>query len=158
LCYPNLTIPKLCAAPKRSPREGKTARRQQRYRRCTLHSTGHAREGRRRSNAAPPRSLRGNVLRSRWSGADPLRQSNRQGRARRRNRRTPKLTHAFSAAQGRGADLLIVIAPGVERFEYFRKLTRIAQGKERPESLREVQDLYDTYFSDSPEWEEARKK
>jgi mannose-6-phosphate isomerase-like protein (cupin superfamily) len=70
----------------------------------------------------------------------------------------PKLPHAFSAAQGRGADLLIVIAPGVERFEYFRKLTRIAQDKEPPESLREVQDLYDTYFSESPEWEAARKK
>ena len=68
----------------------------------------------------------------------------------------PKLAHAFSAAPGHGADLLIVIAPGVERFEYFRKLTRIAQGKEPSGSLREVQDLYDTYFLESPEWA-ARK-
>jgi uncharacterized RmlC-like cupin family protein len=70
----------------------------------------------------------------------------------------PKLPHAFSASQGHGADLLIVIAPGVERFEYFRKLTRIAQGKEPPDSLREVQELYDTYFADSPEWEAARQR
>ncbi len=68
----------------------------------------------------------------------------------------PKLPHAFSAERGSGAELLIVIAPGVERFEYFRQLTRIAQGKEPPESLRDVQDLYDTYFLNSPEWEAAR--
>ncbi|HEY1950098.1 MAG TPA: cupin domain-containing protein [Bryobacteraceae bacterium] len=68
----------------------------------------------------------------------------------------PHLPHAFSADRGSGAGLLIVIAPGVERFEYFRKLTRIARGAEPPESLRDVQDLYDTYFLDSPEWEAAR--
>jgi len=67
----------------------------------------------------------------------------------------PGMPHAFSAEHGSGAEILIVIAPGVERFEYFRQLTRIAQGKERPESLRDVQDLYDTYFLNSPEWEAA---
>lgn len=67
----------------------------------------------------------------------------------------PRLAHAFRAARGRSADLLIVIAPGVERFGYFRKLERIAYGKEPPESLLEVQELYDTYFVKSPEWEAA---
>jgi hypothetical protein len=43
--------------------------------------------------------------------------------------------------------------PGVERFEYFRRVARIAQRKQSPESLREVQDLYDTYFLNSPDWE-----
>jgi quercetin dioxygenase-like cupin family protein len=70
----------------------------------------------------------------------------------------PRLAHAFSAEHGSGAEILIVIAPGVERFEYFRQLTRIAQGKEPPESLREVQDLYDTYFLNSPEWEAAHSR
>jgi mannose-6-phosphate isomerase-like protein (cupin superfamily) len=65
----------------------------------------------------------------------------------------PRLPHAFSAERGRHAELLIVIAPGVERFEYFRQLTRIGRGEVPPESLRHVQDLYDTYFLDSPEWE-----
>ena len=69
----------------------------------------------------------------------------------------PGLPHAFSAGRGSGAEILIVIAPGVERFEYFRQLTRIAQGKEPPESLREVQALYDTYFLNSPEWEAANR-
>ncbi|WP_432856064.1 cupin domain-containing protein [Amycolatopsis sp. CA-161197] len=68
----------------------------------------------------------------------------------------PNLTHAFAAAPGEDADLLIVIAPGVERFEYFRHLERIAYGKAAPESLLEVQEIYDTYFSASAAWEAAR--
>jgi quercetin dioxygenase-like cupin family protein len=69
----------------------------------------------------------------------------------------PRLPHAFSAERGSSADILIVITPGVDRFEYFRKLTRIARGEEPPESLRDVQELYDTYFLNSREWEAARK-
>ena len=65
----------------------------------------------------------------------------------------PDLPHAFRAAPGSTAEILIVMVPGVERFEYFRKITRIAQGREAPESLRDVQELYDTYFLNSPEWE-----
>ena len=68
----------------------------------------------------------------------------------------PGMPHAFSTLRGTSAEILIVIAPGVERFEYFRQLTRIARGEEPPESLRDVQDLYDTYFLNSPEWEAAR--
>ncbi|WP_437575277.1 cupin domain-containing protein [Sorangium sp. So ce887] len=69
----------------------------------------------------------------------------------------PRVAHAFAAARGKSAELLIVITPGVERFEYFRKLTRIAQGEEPPETLRDVQELYDTYFLSSPEWDTARR-
>jgi hypothetical protein len=68
----------------------------------------------------------------------------------------PKLAHAFAAARGKSADLLIVITPGVERFEYFRKLERIWHGKEPPAGLRDVQELYDTYFVQSPSWDAAR--
>ena len=66
------------------------------------------------------------------------------------------LIHAFAAAEGADADLLIVITPGVERFEYFRHLARIATGQQPRESLIEVQDRYDTYFDDSPAWHQAR--
>jgi quercetin dioxygenase-like cupin family protein len=68
----------------------------------------------------------------------------------------PRMPHAFRALSGTITDLLVVIAPGVERFEYFRQLTRIARGEQPPESLRDVQELYDTYFLNSPEWEAAR--
>jgi quercetin dioxygenase-like cupin family protein len=69
----------------------------------------------------------------------------------------PGVDHAFAAARGKSADLLIVITPGVERFEYFRKLERIAYGKEPPESLRDVQQLYDTFFVQSAAWDAERR-
>jgi quercetin dioxygenase-like cupin family protein len=69
----------------------------------------------------------------------------------------PGLNHAFAAAPGEDADILIVITPGVERFEYFRHLERIAYGKVPPESLLEVQEIYDTYFRTSTEWDNARR-
>ena len=68
----------------------------------------------------------------------------------------PGLAHAFAAAPGRDADILIVLAPGVERFEYFRHLARIASGQVPRESLLEVQERYDTYFLTSPAWDERR--
>lgn len=68
----------------------------------------------------------------------------------------PGLDHAFAAAPGEDAEILIVITPGVERFEYFRHLERIAYGKVPPESLAAVQELYDTYFTDSAPWTRAR--
>jgi hypothetical protein len=52
--------------------------------------------------------------------------------------------------------LLIVIAPGIERFEYFRHLARIATGQQPPESLLEDQARYDTFFDNSPAWRRAR--
>jgi len=67
------------------------------------------------------------------------------------------MPHAFSTQRAASAELLVVIAPGVERFEYFRQLTRIARGEKPPESLRDVQDLYDTYFLNSPEWEASQR-
>ena len=68
----------------------------------------------------------------------------------------PGLPHAFAAAAGSDADLLVVITPGIERFEYFRHLARIATGQQPPQSLLEVQALYDTFFDDSPAWRQAR--
>lgn len=68
----------------------------------------------------------------------------------------PRVAHAFAAAPGQDADLLIVVTPGVERFEYFRHLARIAYGELPPESLLEVQERYDNYFLDSASWNQAR--
>jgi hypothetical protein len=42
------------------------------------------------------------------------------------------------------------------RFEYYRILGWISDGKEPVARLAEMQDLYDTYFSDSREWDAAR--
>jgi hypothetical protein len=63
--------------------------------------------------------------------------------------------HAFAAAPASNADLLIILAPGVERFGYFRQLQRIAAGEAPLESILETQDLYDNHFDDSPVWQQA---
>ena len=70
----------------------------------------------------------------------------------------PGLPHTFAAAPASDAELLIVIAPGVQRFEYFRHLAKIAAGQQPAESLLDVQALYDTFFDDSPAWREARSR
>ncbi|MFI6566695.1 cupin domain-containing protein [Streptomyces sp. NPDC050534] len=69
----------------------------------------------------------------------------------------PDRPHAFAAAPGTPADLLIVITPGVERFEYFRHLQRIRLGEVTPESLLEVQELYDNHFLRSAVWDGRRR-
>jgi quercetin dioxygenase-like cupin family protein len=69
----------------------------------------------------------------------------------------PMLPHAFSAVEGEGTELLVVITPGVERFEYFRHLARLVRGTATIESLLEVQDLYDNHFDDSPVWRSRRE-
>src|SRR5580698_10002775 len=69
----------------------------------------------------------------------------------------PGLPHAFAATHGHDGQLLIVITPGVERFEYFRHLARVAQGQAAPESLLDVQDRYDTHFLPNPAWLQARQ-
>lgn len=68
----------------------------------------------------------------------------------------PGMPHAFAAVPGADADILVVITPGVERFEYFRHLQRVALGEVTPESLLEVQELYDNHFLRSAAWEGRR--
>ncbi|NUT46771.1 MAG: cupin domain-containing protein [Saccharothrix sp.] len=59
----------------------------------------------------------------------------------------PGVPHAFGAAPGHRADLLVVLTPGVERFDYFRHLGRIARGADTGEALRAEQDRYDVHFT-----------
>lgn len=68
----------------------------------------------------------------------------------------PDTAHAFAAPPAATADLLIVITPGVERFEYFRLLARFAQGQATFDDLLAVQDRFDNHFLNSPEWRAAR--
>lgn len=71
----------------------------------------------------------------------------------------PPLTHhAFGAAPGCDADVQIVIAPGVERFEYFRILARIVAGGESPDALLRRQEEFDTYVVDAPAWTAHRAR
>ncbi|WP_327092652.1 cupin domain-containing protein [Nonomuraea sp. NBC_01738] len=70
----------------------------------------------------------------------------------------PPLTpHAFAAAPGHTADLLIVVAPGIQRFEYFRLLDRLRRGEATLDELLASQDLFDNHFLDSPAWTRDRQ-
>jgi hypothetical protein len=68
----------------------------------------------------------------------------------------PRMPHAFGAAPGSTADVLVVIAAGVARFGYFRHLQRIALSQEPAESLAPEQDRYDLHFVDSGAWTTTR--
>ncbi|MFI9155251.1 cupin domain-containing protein [Streptomyces sp. NPDC053367] len=68
----------------------------------------------------------------------------------------PGLVHAFGAAPGTGADVLVVMAPGVERFDYFRHLGRVSMGLEPAESLLPEQGRYDVHFVAGTRWAELR--
>jgi hypothetical protein len=52
------------------------------------------------------------------------------------------------------ADLLVVMTPGMERFDYFRHLGRISQGLEAPESL--LPEQYDVHFVADTRWAISR--
>ncbi|MCM6775568.1 cupin domain-containing protein [Nocardia sp. CDC159] len=63
-----------------------------------------------------------------------------------------RMPHAFGAAPGSGARILIALTPGVRRFEYFRMLERIADGSATRAELAAVQDEFDNHFVDAPHW------
>jgi mannose-6-phosphate isomerase-like protein (cupin superfamily) len=68
----------------------------------------------------------------------------------------PALPHAFAAHKDHVAEALIVITPGVERFEYFRHVVRMRAGLEPRDVLYGLQDEFDTHFIDSEVWDQTR--
>jgi mannose-6-phosphate isomerase-like protein (cupin superfamily) len=69
----------------------------------------------------------------------------------------PGTRHAFGAAPGYPADLLVIATPGVERFAYFRLLPAILRNEFSKEQLGEMHAEYDVHFEDSPEWTAVRQ-
>ena len=68
----------------------------------------------------------------------------------------PDLPHAFAATAGQDGELIAIIAPGVDRFEYFRHLGRVAAGQAPWESLHEMEEQYDSYAVQSEAWQRVR--
>jgi len=68
----------------------------------------------------------------------------------------PTMAHAFATTPGHHADFLIVQAPGLARFGYFRLVERLSRGEATLEELLASQDLYDNHFLESPIWQAAR--
>jgi mannose-6-phosphate isomerase-like protein (cupin superfamily) len=69
----------------------------------------------------------------------------------------PDMAHAFATIPGHSADFLIVQAPGLPRFGYFRLVERLRRGEATLEELLASQELYDNHFLDSPVWRAARE-
>ncbi|AEW94531.1 MULTISPECIES: cupin domain-containing protein [Streptomycetaceae] len=70
----------------------------------------------------------------------------------------PRTAHAFAAAPDAGADVLVVLAPGVERFGYFRLLAQVADGRATRAELLASQDRFDNYFLHSDVWRADRER
>jgi hypothetical protein len=68
----------------------------------------------------------------------------------------PMMAHAFATPPGHHADFLIVQAPGLPRFGYFRLIERLSRGEATLEELLASQELYDNHFLESPIWQAAR--
>ncbi|MER7000018.1 cupin domain-containing protein [Streptomyces sp. NPDC000410] len=68
----------------------------------------------------------------------------------------PGLVHAFGASPDGPVELLVLITPGVQRFDYFRVLPEVLRGTFSPEELEEMHDTYDVHFCESPLWEASR--
>ena len=66
----------------------------------------------------------------------------------------PNVPHAFAATAGSGCEVLIVLAPGLDRFDYFRTLIRVQTGELPPEELLAVAERTDTYFERSHLWDD----
>ncbi|MEU6168989.1 cupin domain-containing protein [Streptomyces tanashiensis] len=58
----------------------------------------------------------------------------------------PRTPHSFGSVPGSAAELLVVLAPGVDRFGCFRSLGRIRHGLESFDDLLAEQDRYDVHF------------
>jgi quercetin dioxygenase-like cupin family protein len=69
----------------------------------------------------------------------------------------PNMAHAFATSPNHCADFLIVQAPGLPRFGYFRLAERISRGEAQLTDLLASQDLYDNHFLESPVWRAARE-
>ena len=73
----------------------------------------------------------------------------------------PGTMHAFAASGGEPCDLLIVFGPAIERFDYFRLLRDVVEGKQPGSAILESQERFDNWFSESAVWtahREAAKK
>ncbi|GAB0106889.1 cupin domain-containing protein [Nocardia sp. JMUB6875] len=62
------------------------------------------------------------------------------------------MPHAFGAAPGSPARILIALMPGVERHGYFRFLEKLALGQATPADFDAAQEDYDNYFIEAPQW------
>lgn len=64
----------------------------------------------------------------------------------------PEVPHAFAATPGCDADAFVFVTPGVQRFDFFRQVSRVLCGEGDREALLEMQPHFDIYSVDNPTW------
>jgi len=68
----------------------------------------------------------------------------------------PRVPHAVGPAKDSDAGLLVVFTPGMDRFDCYRLLDRVARGEADPQEIGESARRYDNHYVESPIWREAR--
>ncbi len=68
----------------------------------------------------------------------------------------PNTTHAWGTPDDSGADILIIKAPGTNRFDYFRLVDRVRRGEAAPQEVLATQENFDNHFVDSATWRVAK--
>ena len=64
------------------------------------------------------------------------------------------IMHAFAAPKTDTADILIIVAPGIEkRFDYFRLLQRVVSGEAQVADVLASQEQFDNWFAASAAWD-----
>jgi mannose-6-phosphate isomerase-like protein (cupin superfamily) len=64
--------------------------------------------------------------------------------------------HAFAPAAQTSADVLVLFTPGLQRFDYYRLLQRVAKGQADVSELSATSNQYDNQYFDSPIWTARR--
>jgi quercetin dioxygenase-like cupin family protein len=66
--------------------------------------------------------------------------------------------HAFAASAGQDGELLVVITPGIDRFDFFRSVHSALAHAAPPSSLDGIGERFDTYPVDAPAWDALRHR
>ncbi|SHV51746.1 cupin [Mycobacteroides abscessus subsp. abscessus] len=66
------------------------------------------------------------------------------------------MPHAFGATGNSDVNVLTVLSPGVQRFDYFRLLDRIVHQQADISELQAAQETYDNHFVESEVWAHGR--
>jgi mannose-6-phosphate isomerase-like protein (cupin superfamily) len=66
------------------------------------------------------------------------------------------MPHAWGTPAESGADILIIKAPGTNRFDYFRLVDRIRKGEATPQDILATQEKFDNHFVTSQNWAARR--
>lgn len=69
----------------------------------------------------------------------------------------PGSPHAFAASAGQDGELLVVITPGIDRFDFFRSVHSVLTGAMAPSLLDGVGERFDNYPAVAPAWDALRR-